>query len=296
MDDAIKQFSDYLNIECGLAKNTLSAYKQDLTKFSNYLKPSGITSPAQVSVEDVMHFLDFYRKKGTSYTSLARYLTSIRMLFRFLTAEGKLTKDVTTLLDTPKIWHRIPDVLSYQVIQKLMDAPDISKPLGKRDKAIMELMYSTGTRVSEAVNLRINDVNLESGYLRCIGKGQKERVIPLGDVAVKYVKQYLDKIRPSLAKQKYPNEYLFLDRLGKPLRRETIWKMIHHYGFAAGLKEKIHPHILRHSFATHLVEGGADLRYVQEMLGHSNIATTQIYTHINKERLKEIHRKFHPRA
>jgi integrase/recombinase XerD len=296
MNDEIKLFTDYLSIECGLSKNTLSAYRQDLTKFSNYLKPSAITSVSQVSTEDIIHFMDFYRKKGISYTSIARYLTSIRMLFRFLTAEGKLNKDVTTLLDTPKIWHRIPDVLSYQTIQKLLDTPDLTKGLGMRDRAILELMYAAGTRVSEAINLRISDVNLQGGYLRCIGKGQKERIVPLGDVAVKYVNMYLVKVRPKLANPKRPTDYLFLDRLGKNLRRETIWKMIHRYGLSAGISEKLHPHLLRHSFATHLLEGGADLRYVQEMLGHSNIATTQIYTHINKERLKEIHRKFHPRA
>lgn len=296
MKDEIKLFITYLNIECGLAKNTLAAYKQDLNKFTNYLKSQGVRSPSNVSVENIMRFLEVCRKRGASYTSIARYLTSVRMFFRFLTAEGRLKKDVTTLLDTPKIWHRIPDVLTYPIIQKLLDAPDLKKPLGMRDKAILELMYATGMRVSELVNLKVNDINLAAGYLRCIGKGQKERVIPLGDVAAKYVKMYLDKVRPKLKREKHPFEHLFLDRLGKPLRRETIWKMIHKYGLLAGVEEKIHPHILRHSFATHLLEGGADLRYVQEMLGHSNIATTQIYTHVDKERLKAIHKKFHPRA
>lgn len=296
MLDEIKSFLTYLNVECGLAKNTLAAYRQDLNKFTNYLKPLGIRSPAHVSTEDIIHFLGAHRKKGTSGTSLARYLTSIRMFFRFLTAEGRLKNDVTTLLDTPKIWHRIPDVLSYPIIQKLLAVPDLKKPLGIRDKAILELMYATGMRVSEVVSLKTGDINLEAGYLRCIGKGQKERVIPLSEVASKYVKMYLAKVRPGLKKEKRPNENLFLDRIGMPLCRETIWKMIHRYGLLAGVKEKIHPHILRHSFATHLLEGGADLRYVQEMLGHSNIATTQIYTHINKERLRAIHKKFHPRA
>ncbi|MFH1232091.1 MAG: site-specific tyrosine recombinase XerD [Planctomycetota bacterium] len=292
MNDEIKQFLVYLNVECGLAKNTLSAYKQDLTKFANYVKQE----PAGVSADDIIHFIDHYRKRGISFSSLARYLTSIRMLFRFLTAEGRLKKDVTTLLDTPKIWHRIPNVLTYPVIQKLLDAPDMKSPLGIRDKAILELMYATGARVSEVVNLRVNDINPPAGYLRCIGKGQKERIIPLSDVAIKYIKLYLDKVRQNLVRVKNLCENLFLDRIGKPLRRETLWKMIRRYGLLSGIKEKLHPHILRHSFATHLLEGGADLRYVQEMLGHSNIATTQIYTHVNKERLKEIHRKFHPRA
>jgi integrase/recombinase XerD len=218
------------------------------------------------------------------------------MFFRYLFAERRLNKDVTTILDTPKIWHRIPNVLAYPVIQKLLDEPDLTKPLGIRDRAILEVMYATGLRVSEVVNLKMSDVNLEGGYLRCIGKGQKERLVPLGEVAIRYTRLYLDKVRPSLLRKQAEENRLFLDRLGKPLRRETIWKMLRRYGQLAGIEEKIHPHLLRHSFATHLLEGGAEIRYVQEMLGHTSIATTQIYTHINKERLKAIHSKFHPRA
>jgi integrase/recombinase XerD len=296
MIDSIKQFLAYLNVECGLSNNTLSAYRRDLVKFTEYLKGQGIKSPSGISPEDIMRFMDAWRKRGASDTSLARYLSSIRMLFKFLSSQGTIKGDATTLLDTPKIWHRIPDVMSYPVIQKLLDTPDTKKPLGIRDRAILETMYATGMRVSEVVNMKTIDLSLEGGYLRCIGKGQKERVVPIGEEAIKYVRLYLDKVRPNLKKEKRPFENLFLDNIGKPLRRETIWKMIHRYGLLAGIKEKLHPHILRHSFATHLLEGGADLRYVQEMLGHSNIATTQIYTHVDKERLKSIHKKFHPRA
>jgi len=306
MREGIKLFLDYLNVECGLSKNTLDAYGRDLAKFASYVKGK---SPANVTAEDILHFLEASKKKGTSLTSLARYLTSIRMFFRYLFAERRINKDVTTVLDTPRIWHRIPNVLAYPTIQKLLDAPDLTKPLGIRDRAILEVMYATGLRVSEVINLRVNDVSLEGGYLRCIGKGQKERLVPLGEVAVKYTKMYLDKVRPlisnpkshfvpsALSARQIPNSnYLFLDRRGKPLRRETIWKMIRRYGQLAGIEEKIHPHLLRHSFATHLLEGGAEIRYVQEMLGHTSIATTQVYLHTDKERLKAIHRKFHPRA
>jgi integrase/recombinase XerD len=296
MQDEIKLFLDYLNIECGLSKNTLSAYKQDLNKFERYLKISNKSSASQASTEDLIHFMEYNRKKGTSYTSISRYLTAIRMFYRYLTAEKRIKEDITTLLDTPKTWKRIPNVLSYGMIQKLLDAPDVSTIYGIRDKAILELMYATGTRVSEVITLHINDVNLMASYIRCLGKGQKERIVPLSDVAIKYINIYLNKSRPQLVNKKRLSDYLFLDRIGSTLRRETIWKMIRRYGSLSGLKIKIYPHLLRHSFATHLLEGGADLRYVQEMLGHSNIATTQIYTHINKEHLKELFKKFHPRA
>lgn len=296
MQDEIKAFLTYLNVECGLSPNTLLAYQRDLNKFAAYLKNHHITSVSNITTEDIIRFIEWCRNKGASSSSLARYLTAIRMFFRYLFAEGRIKKDATTLLDTPKTWHRIPDILGYGVIEKLLAAPDLTKPLGIRDRAILELMYATGTRVSEVINLHLTDVNLEAGYVRCVGKGQKERIVPLGDVAIKYIRIYLNKTRPNLVSQKKPCQHLFLNRIGKPLRRETIWKMFHRYGLLSGIKEKLHPHILRHSFATHLLEGGADLRYVQEMLGHANIATTQIYTHINKERLKEIHRKFHPRA
>lgn len=293
MNDEIKLFINYLDVECGLSRNTLLAYERDLKKFAGYVKWA---RPAEVTANDIIGFLESNKKRGLSLASLARYLTSIRMLFRFLFAERRLSKDITTVLDTPKIWHRIPNVLAYPVIQKLLDAPDLTKPLGIRDRAIIEVMYAAGMRVSEVTGLRLNDISLEGGYLRCLGKGQKERLIPLTDVAVRYTKLYLDKVRPALLTKDSDTTYLFLDRLGKPLRRETIWKMIRRYGALAGIEEKLHPHLLRHSFATHLLEGGADIRYVQEMLGHTSIATTQIYIHVNKERLKAIHKKFHPRA
>lgn len=298
MLDAIKLYIDHLDIEYGLSPNTLAAYRRDLVKFANWLKKRGLERIEAVQTEDVIQFLEVNKKQGISLNSLARYLVSLRMFYRYLVAEGRLKKDVTSFLEAPKLWRRIPNVLNYQTIEKLLAAPDLSKPLGIRDKAILEVLYATGARVSEVITLKLNGVNLDLGYLRCFGKGNKERIVPLGELAIKSIRQYLSQVRPELVLRLHPTgtDRLFVDRWGKPLRRETIWKMVRRYARWAGLRERIYPHILRHSFATHLLEGGADIRYVQEMLGHSLVSTTQIYTHVDRGRLKAIHKKFHPRA
>lgn len=296
MKPEIDLFINHLSLDYGLAPNTLSAYRRDLVKFAQYLAKRGIDGVNAVKTDDVLSFIETNKKQGVSLNSIARYLVTIRMFYRYLVAEGRLKKDVTSLLETPHLLSRIPEVLSYETIDKLLSSPDTTKPLGIRDRAILETLYATGARVSEVVNLKERDINLPLGYLKCFGKGNKERIVPLGEAAIKYLKLYLDKVRSSLITKYSNTNHLFLDRLGKPLRRETVWKMIHRYARLVGLKGRIYPHILRHSFATHLLEGGADLRYVQEMLGHSRVSTTQLYTHINKERLKAIHKRFHPRA
>ena len=298
MEKEQKLFLNYLAVECGLSQNTLEAYRRDLNKFAAFLKKQGVSALARVKPENIQKFLEVNRNKGGADNSLARYLVSIKMLFRYLMAEKiiKIKKDPASLQESPRLWKRLPQALSYQDIEKLLAAPDRTKPLGVRDKAIIEVLYATGARVSEVVNLRFPDVNLEFGYLKCLGKGQKERIVPLGEEAIHAIKKYLAEVRPGLAAKKTGAELFFLDRLGKGLRRETIWKMINKYARLAGLKGRIHPHLLRHSFATHLLEHGADLRYVQEMLGHASVSTTQIYTHVDKKRLKAIHKKFHPRA
>ena len=298
MEKEQKLFLNYLAVECGLSQNTLEAYRRDLNKFAVFLKKQGVSVLARVKPENIQKFLEVNRNKGGADNSLARYLVSIKMLFRYLMAEKiiKIKKDPASLQESPRLWKRLPQALSYQDIEKLLAAPDRTKPLGVRDKAIIEVLYATGARVSEVVNLRFPDVNLEFGYLKCLGKGQKERIVPLGEEAIHAIKKYLAEVRPGLAAKKTGAELFFLDRLGKGLRRETIWKMINKYARLAGLKGRIHPHLLRHSFATHLLEHGADLRYVQEMLGHASVSTTQIYTHVDKKRLKAIHKKFHPRA
>jgi len=216
------------------------------------------------------------------------------MFYRFLVRERILKDDPTSLIDSPKLWKKIPETLSLNEVETLLDQPDIRNKQGIRNKAILETLYATGMRVSEAVNLKKDNVNLDIGFLRCIGKGNKERVIPLGKKAILSLKRYLASSRPALAKKK-DCEFLFLNRSGNKISRQSLWEMLKKYAKAARIKKPIRPHILRHSFATHLLERGADLRSVQEMLGHSNISTTQIYTHVNKERLKSIHRMFHPR-
>jgi integrase/recombinase XerD len=216
------------------------------------------------------------------------------MFHRFLAREKISKSDPSNLIDSPKLWKKIPDTLSLNEVDALLSRPNIRDKQGARDKAILETLYATGMRVSEAVNLRRDNVNLDIGFLRCIGKGNKERVIPIGAKAISSIKRYLEISRPYLLK-KADSQFLFLNRFGKKISRQSLWKMIKKYALLARIKKPIRPHTLRHSFATHLLERGADLRSVQEMLGHSNISTTQIYTHINKDRLKTIHRMFHPR-
>lgn len=312
MEKEINLFLNYLEVECGLSRNTIDAYRRDLKKFAGFLKKQGGEDLSQVGPEDIQNFLAANKNAGRADNSLARYLVSIKILFRYLIAEGilKTKKDPSAFQEYPRLWKRLPHVLNYEDIEKLLSAPDLAKPLGCRNKAILEVLYATGARVSEVVNLRLPDVNLEFGYLKCFGKGNKERIVPLGEEAVHSIKKYLADVRPFLAsnlsrqrrglsrfhRKKQNTSLLFLNRLGQGLRRETIWKMLNHSAHRAGLKGRIHPHLLRHSFATHLLEHGADLRYVQEMLGHASVSTTQIYTHVDKERLKSIHKKFHPRA
>jgi integrase/recombinase XerD len=236
----------------------------------------------------------FQKDKGMAANSIARRLAAIRMFHRFLARERILKSDPSNLIDSPKLWKKIPDTLSINEVEALIAQPNIRDKQGARDKAILETLYATGMRVSEAVNLRLDNVNLDIGFLRCIGKGNKERVIPIGTKAITSIKRYLEFSRPHLLKKR-ESEFLFLSRFGKKISRQSFWKIIKRYASQARIKKNIRPHTLRHSFATHLLERGADLRSVQEMLGHSNISTTQIYTHINKDRLKTIHRMFHPR-
>lgn len=234
------------------------------------------------------------KDKGLSANSISRRLTAIRVFYRFLVRERILKTDPTSQIDSPKLWKKIPNTLSLNEIEALLNQPNLRTNQGIRDRAILEVIYATGMRVSEVVNMNNDDINLDIGFLRCIGKGNKERIIPLGRKAIDSIKRYREKTRPFLLNKK-ESKLLFLNRFGKKLSRQSLWKIIKKCARQAKIKKDIKPHILRHSFATHLLERGADLRAVQEMLGHSNISTTQIYTHINKDRLKTIHRTFHPR-
>lgn len=296
MEAEIKLFLEYLEAECNLSRNTLSAYGRDLEKFRRFMRTRGISSVNQINPSHFMKFVESEKKKGTSTNSLARYLTSIRLFLKFLVSEQHLDKDVSSWIETPKTWQHLPQVLGYPDVQKLLDAPDTAKPLGIRDKAILEALYATGARVSEIVGLNLGDINLEVGYMRCFGKGGKERLVPINKIAADAIKRYLDEVRGSLVAKNPSESRFFVNRLGRPFTRQTIWKMVKYYARYIGFRSNLYPHILRHSFATHILEGGADLRYVQEMLGHASISTTQIYTHIDQRRLKAIHKKFHPRA
>jgi len=292
--ELIEEFLNHLSVERGLAENSISAYRRDLNNYLKYLEKGKITSFSEVKRNNITNFMLHLKDKGLNSNSIARALVAIKVLHRFLVNENYFKDDVTSVLSLPKLWKKLPEVLSAQEVDKLLRTPNLKTWIGIRDKASLELMYATGMRVSEIATLKLNDLNLDMCFVKCIGKGQKERIIPLGGYASKALTRYINKVRPKLTKGK--NEpSLFLSRLGKRISRQTFWKTIKTRTKEAGIKKEITPHTLRHSFATHLLERGADLRTVQEMLGHSDISTTQLYTHINKERLKQIHRKFHPR-
>ena len=295
MQELVDSFLSYLSVERSLSKNTIISYRRDLGKYIKYLEGSRINSLSVTSRNNITDFMFSLKDKGLSAGSIARNLVAIKVFYRFLVRERILKFDPSGLLDSPKLWKRIPDVLSLSEVMALLGAPDLSQPQGIRDRAIFELLYATGLRVSEAVNLKVQDLNLDAGFLRCIGKGSKERIVPLGKQAISALQSYLEKVRPQLLKNLSANSTLFLSRLGKQLSRQSFWKLIKHYARRSGIKKDIRPHTLRHSFATHLLEGGADLRSVQEMLGHADISTTQVYTHIDKNRLKLIHKTYHPR-
>lgn len=290
-DLLVDQFIQYLRVERGLSENTVLSYSRDLVRFARYLAGRNL-SPLAVRQEDVTDYISSL-KGLLSVRSLARSLSAIRMFFRFLVYDRKIKTNPARLLGTPKTPRKLPEILSREEVDLLLSQPDCATPIGQRDKAMLELLYATGVRVSELVDLKFANVNLEGGFIRTVGKGTKERLVPIGQTAIEALRSYLDGGRRSL--QRGPSPYLFLSQRGKPLTRQGFWKIIRQYGLKGGLKRAITPHGLRHSFATHLLEGGADLRSVQVMLGHADIATTQIYTHVTREKLREVHERYHPR-
>jgi integrase/recombinase XerD len=294
MRELIDTFLNYLSVERGLANNTIIAYREDLNNYLGFIEKSHIEALSKISKENITNFMLSQRDNGIAPNSVARRLAAIRMFHRFLARERILKVDPSTLIDSPKLWKRVPDTLTVNEVEALIAQPNVHDTQGIRDKAILETLYATGMRVSEAVNLKKDNVNLDIGFLRCIGKGNKERIIPLGKKAILSINRYLKDSRPKFLKDK-ESEFLFISRSGKKISRQSFWKIIKKYAKLAHIKRTIKPHTLRHSFATHLLEHGADLRSVQEMLGHSDISTTQIYTHINKDRLKSVHKQFHPR-
>jgi len=294
MEKYIDQFLYFMEAERGVSRNTILSYKRDLKKFFVYAKKvkkdlSGFTR------EDIIEFLLTLKDSGLKTVSAARNLAALKTFWRFLTEEGIVEKDIARIVETPKTWKNIPDVLSVQEIEMLLGVPPSREWTGIRDKAILELMYAAGLRVSETADLKVRDINLDSNFVKCYGKGGKERIVPFGGPAQKAIKKYLQRTRDKLS-EKTKDEHLFLSRLGRKISRQSIWKIIQKYASLTEIDKKISPHTLRHSFATHLLEGGVELIALQEMLGHADISTTQIYTHVNKEKLQKIHQKFHPRA
>lgn len=294
-DHLLDQYLEYLVVEKGLSKKTLSAYASDLLRYTTFLGDKGVSDPAVADTATLLRYLIHLRDKGLSSRSRARHLVSIRGFYRFLNQEGRIETDPSRLVELPKSGLYLPDVISPDNVFRLLEAPDASKPAGVRDTAMLEITYAAGLRVSELVSLGVNSVNLEAGFVRVIGKGNKERLVPIGGPACGKIRFYLESARPALLRTR-TSRYLFVARAGKPMTRQGFWKLLKKHAAVAGISENVTPHTLRHSFASHLLEGGADLRAVQVMLGHADISTTQIYTHVTGDRLREIHRQYHPRG
>ena len=291
----LDQFLSYLTVEKGLAKKTLEAYSHDLNRFLNYLQEKKIEDVLEVTKLDVRAFLLTLKAKKLSNKTVVRNLVAIRTFFRFLTQEGKLESNPVEDLESPQLAKTLPEILSLQEVEQLLETPKPQTPLGIRDRSMLEMLYATGMRVSELVSLQMNQLNLEGGYVLLLGKGSKERAVPIGGEAIKRVSDYLKGARQKLSKGK-ESPFLFLNRSGRKMSRQVFWKNIKSYGRRAGIRKKITPHLLRHSFASHLLARGADLRSVQMLLGHADISTTQIYTHVTGERLKQVHKRHHPRG
>ncbi len=294
MDIDIAKFINYILVERGLSDNTRKAYERDLKKFRSFLDLKKIKL-FEVRRIDILAFLQKERKENISPRSVARTLSSLRMFFRFLIIEKVISDDPTINIEMPKMWSNLPKYLTFTDVETILSQPDTTNPKGLRDKTMLEVLYATGLRVSELIKLKTADVKMEMGFLTCMGKGSKERIVPFGESAHKWLHRYLRESRPKFEKGK-GSAFLFLSNRGDKMTRQSFWKIIRKYALQGGVKNQVSPHILRHSFATHLLENGADLRSLQMMLGHSDISTTQIYTHINRERLRRIYDDFHPRA
>ena len=296
MKEIIAQFLDHVAYERGLAANTRLAYAADLELFATFLAARGVHLFNQVQRKQIVEFMSDQKRQGMAVATIARRLVAVKVLFGYLQREGLLDRNVTEAMNSPKLWRTLPDILAPTDMARLVDAAAGDKVQAVRDHAILELFYGCGLRVSEVATLRVGDVQMEGGFVRCTGKGDKQRVVPMGQSAASSIQRYLDKIRPRWAAKHPEVDQLFLSQQGKGFTRQGLYKLIVHYAREAGLGGRVSPHTLRHCFASHLLANGAQLRAIQEMLGHASIATTQIYTHVDQERLVAVHRKFHPRA
>jgi len=295
MKALVEQFLAYVSFERGLSQNTRSSYEGDLKSLVVFLESKRISSFNDVERKHLLDYMMAEKDRGASVNTIARRLVAIKVFFAFLVREGMLARNITEAMDSPKLWKVLPGVMSLKDVDKLLAAPCGDDRISMRDKAILELMYATGMRVSEVADLEMEWLNLAEGYLRCTGKGSKVRIVPFGDTAASAIKRYIKEARPDFLKDKV-SRHVFLTYRGTQFSRKGIWKMIKRYAKRAGISEDVHPHTLRHSFASHLLANGAPLRVIQEMLGHADIATTQIYTHVDQGRLRSVHSKFHPRA
>ena len=295
MDILVDQYINYLVFEKGLSEKTIESYSSDLVRHLEFLKQSGIKKISDADTPLILKHLIALRDAGLGSKSCARHLITLRGFYKFLVQEKIIDYDPVRLIDLPKSGLKLPDVLSVAEVELLLKTPDTDNPLGKRNAAMLELIYAAGLRVSELVNLKLLDINLDAGFVRVLGKGSKERVVPIGMCAKEKIDDYITVARPLLLKNQ-TSPYLFIARAGKPMTRQGFWKLLKQYARQAGIQKKITPHSLRHSFASHLLEGGADLRSVQIMLGHVDISTTQIYTHVAREHLRQLHERYHPRG
>lgn len=296
MELFLKEYLTYLKLEKNLSANTIASYKIDIKAFISFLQNENIDDPSQVNSNKISSFFKTLKALGLSDTSAARYFSSLKGFFLYLLKNKYIIKNPIEKVSSPKLSKKLPSVLDVSEVEKILSRPDVENKLGLRDKAILELFYACGTRVSELINLKIGDLFFSEEIIRVFGKGSKERLIPIGSSAIKWIDQYLKRSRPLLIKKLKSENYLFLNSRSSKLSRMGIWKIIDRYVKEAGIVKDVHPHTFRHSFATHLLEGGADLRAVQEMLGHADISTTQIYTHIDRDYIKQVHKQYHPRG
>ncbi|MCD7033285.1 site-specific tyrosine recombinase XerD [Metabacillus sp. GX 13764] len=297
MNDQIKDFIHYLVVERGLSNNTIVSYERDLSHYARFLsEEQKISSFNDVTRLNIIQFLKLLKDQGKSSKTAARHIASIRSLHQFLLREKVCDQDPSVHIESPQIERKLPQVLSLKEVERLLETPLLTSPIGYRDKAMLELLYATGIRVSEMINLDLADAHLSMGFIRCFGKGSKERIVPIGRAASDSLTQYLEKARPKMLKGRSGTDALFLNHHGNRITRQGFWKNLKKIALEAGISKTLTPHTLRHSFATHLLENGADLRAVQEMLGHADISTTQIYTHVTKTRLKDVYKQYHPRA
>lgn len=295
MSFALQSFADHLSLERGLSARTVEAYRRDLERMAEYLAAKGVQRPGDVTATHLREFMYHLKDLGLQPSSIRRNVSAMRTYFAFLLGEGIVVSDPTDRVELPRAWRRLPGVLSREEVASILDAPDPADRLFWRDKALLEFAYASGVRVGELITVKVRDVDIQEGLAIVFGKGSRERIVPLGRAALQSLIVYLREIRPGLARNRAEGA-VFLNARGTPLSRMGVWKILRRQVERAGVAKRVTPHTLRHSFATHLLEGGADLASVQEMLGHADIATTQIYTHVDREYLRDVHRRFHPRA